>query len=220
MLSEECVLMGYHSFQGTTQVHFKNELKPLKQFLDGHFNGSTDTIKMYSFFLSGNIIDEIDLRCDISIDLPDFSKCNLLRNKKAIASEIRELFNRYPDDDDDYYVTEQVYEENSLKQFVKFFHTKIYALSDRRAEELLQDRIWQEDNRLHLCLFKYSLEKLKDAWEQETKHNAEMYAEYNRRLELTRVKCLEEADIIGLTISGAVRYHKAPNSSKIKDLCY
>ena len=194
----------------------QKRIEALKQFLDGHCNCTVDTAKMYSFFLSENIIDEIELHFDIFIDLPDFSKWGLVRKEKTVDNDtIRELLDRHRDDVD-FNTIELVYDEKSLKEFVNFLYTKVQPLSDKRAEELFEDRYWRENDRLHLRLFKYCLEKLKDAWHKEMEHIAEKHAEYNRRVELTRVKCLQEADVIGLTISGAVRYHKALTQIKSK----
>ena len=164
----------------------------IRKFLDGVYGGSKDTIKIYSYFLSVSIIHEIWLLCEISISLPDFAKWGLKKQK-------------FNDDSEAGYGV--CYEKKSLNKFVKYLHDKVYCLDDKEAKELLQTEYSNPDD--DLALFKYCLEKLKNEWQAKSEYTAEKIAENIRRHEQIKVKCLQEADVIGLTITGAAKYSKA-----------
>ncbi len=192
----------------------QNRLKHLTDFLNGR-NPSISSVSMYSFFLSEAIIEELRWHCDIyEMVVPVLSQLVPKKTEKNPFHDYIKAERHLSFDDDREYT---IFEEKSLKQFVSFFK-KVASMSNKEATECLEQLA--EDGWLpydvHLRLFKYCLDKLKHAWQREAEHTAQENAENDKRIQLIRVNCLQEADVIGVTINGAAKYKAALTQVKSK----
>ena len=196
----------------------QKQLKALQDLLDGKFQPSKRNLQLYSFLLSNKIIHELYVMCGIKTDLPNLSKKGLVLTKpqdNPYHGEI-EADRQVSFDDNEAEVFEQeVYEPESLKHFVRFFKT-VQPLSDDRANQMLQEEDPIEDFP-HFQLFKYCLCMLRDAWQSEAERIAESdINEEEKDREQIRVMCLREADVIGVTTTGAAKYSSALTQVKSK----
>ncbi len=188
----------------------ESRIKHLSEFLKGSFSYSKETVAVYSFFLSEAIIDELEHYCHFTkMILPAFPKLVSKAVEENPFHDQIESERHFSLDDDQYSDSRQLFERQSLKTFVLDFQ-RIRPLSKVVANEtflvLADGKI---ENHLHLQLFKYCLNKLLFEWQQELNHVTQENAENDRHIEMIRVRCLQDADVVGLTINGAAKLNTA-----------
>ena len=116
------------------------------------------------------------------------------------------------DDDDEKEIVEQFGEE-VLNNFFEHF-AKVEPLSEERAREVAQrDSI---EPHVRLQLFKYVLKNVKTEFEEKLKMGKEREEVYEQQRRMAMIHCLQEADIVGLTTTGAAKYNSILSEIKAK----
>ncbi len=214
-VQQECRKQGICFSSSQKLLKLQRKIVAMKDFLDGKFIKSELIIKWYSYFLSGAIRGDMMEMCRFNITLPDFSnqglvkvesKFNKYSNQNSFYDKI-EADRQFEHDNVNDDGSDVLYEGESLKQFVRYFHT-VEPLSERRAQEFLQ-KCTAHENGIALQLFKYCLIKVFYAWQKEAQSTAEKSEMDNKIRHQIRMKCLRQADVIGLTTTGAAKYGSA-----------
>ena len=197
-------------------IKIQRQLAALEDLLNGEFQPSRRTLELYSFILSKNIITELKLKCGITTTLPDLSGKGLVLTKAQGNPHYDEIeADRQVSFDEEAGGFELIYDQVSLDEFVRFFK-RVDRLSKYRADQLLEGTDFIEPFP-HFQLFKYCLYKLRDAWKLEAEKIAESDMDReNRERDRIRLKCLLEADVIGVTTTGAAKYNTVLTQVKSK----
>ncbi len=213
---QECREQRIYLRSSQKLLTLQRKIVAMNDFLDGKFIKSMRNIKMYSYFLSGAICDEMMEMCSFNITLPDLSRQGLVKVKpnkdrmyrNPIQDQIeaeRQVFFEHDNVNDD--GSAALYESESLGQFVRYFHT-VEPLSEKIAHKFLRNRTVYED-KVAFQRLKYCLIELCRAWQKEAQCTAEKSEVDNQKRHLIRMKCLRQADVIGLTTTGAAKYGSA-----------
>ena len=116
------------------------------------------------------------------------------------------------EDDDEKEIVEKFGKEMLETFFEKF--AKVEPLSEERAREVAQrDSI---EPYVRLQLFKHSLKNVKTEFEEKLKMGKEREEVYEQQRRMAMIHCLREADIIGLTTTGAAKYNSILSEIKAK----
>ncbi len=197
----------------------KSRIKHLSEFLEGTLPSSKEAIAAYSFFLSKAIVDEFKQYCHYTnMSLPTFSElASKTVEENPFHDRIESERHFSLDDDDQYSDIGPIFEEKSLKKFVCYFKkVRLLNLTDANEafKQLAKDCFF--DEYLHLKLFKYCLTKLQCEWQKELEHDTSENAHNEKCVEVIRVQCLQNADVVGLTITGAAKLNAALTQVKSK----
>ena len=109
------------------------------------------------------------------------------------------------DDDEE----DGIMQEFGRKQLCEFFETfaTVEPLTERRANEVVQLQVEDIEPYVRLQLFKYGLQSVKGELEDKLEHGKEREELYEQQRRIAMVHCLQEADIIGLTTTGAAKHN-------------
>ena len=111
---------------------------------------------------------------------------------------------RIADEEDEEKEIVQQFGENQLQDFFQQF-AKVEPLTKERANEVIQSNTIEPYVRLQL--FKYGLHSVKEELEEKLKMGKEREERYEEQRRMAMIHCLQEADIIGLTTTGAAKYN-------------
>ena len=213
-------LIPFNSKQ--SYINLKKRLQLLEGFLEGKFESNRETIAAYSSFITDSILFELEDACHIVITLPNDHTLTEWLDHWHLFRQVDQqhhsdsLHHQFEDDrrvDEDF---TPIFESRSLSTFVKRFR-RVEQLTERRAERYLESKGSTDLEGLpRLQLFKYCLLKLKDALHKDAQVSAEDLAKIEEKRELIKLKCLLDADVIGLTTTAAAKYNVALSHVKSK----
>ena len=103
----------------------------------------------------------------------------------------------------------EIVEEFGREQLHDFFETfaKVEPLTKKRASEIAQLQDEKIEPYVRLQLFKYGLHSVKEELEEKLKMGKEREELYEAQRRIAMIQCLRNADIVGLTTTGAAKYN-------------
>ena len=198
------------------------QVEALQQFLSGNFVSKHSPL--YCKILSQETLEDLEVQCDIKLFFP-----GLLQQPLGFASWLDEDIQRKVEfynqsqnedlidmnedrycDDDNFFEARDLYAilcEEDLKAFVQRFGS-VHSLSEETATQWLhsdhshQLNITVSDK---LRLFKYCLENLLKVLQKKQQISANEQRVYDMKMNEVKLKCLQEANVIGLTTTAAAR---------------
>ena len=121
---------------------------------------------------------------------------------KADEDDRREMSNSYSNLPEIHDIFQALHHEG-IQNFIHRFG-KVEPLTERRAQKfIIGDN--EIDDYVRLQLFKYCLNQLYLHHRAELKHRSKSKAKYDEDIQLIKLRCLQEADVIGLTTTAAAR---------------
>ena len=208
-------------------------IEAMGEFINGQF--CREKSQFYCYFLSRYVIEDIEDFCNLKLPCPtsfgpwhrlyynsgDFASWLdlALQNKivhfyddqnledhdylfKADNDARREMSNHCSDVPEVYDVFQALHHEG-IKNFIEKFG-KVEPLTETRAEIFL-NRQEIADTHVRLQLFKYCLKQLYLYHTAELKYCTKEQEEYDKCMQLIKLNCLREADVIGMTTTAAAR---------------
>ena len=228
-VNRRCRMLGIYCSSQLSIQKLSQRIVALGEFLDGKFN--LENCRLYCTFLANQVIGELEYCCNIvklsalngnSTSLAawlsqDFGDriYEYLQNPtcyerdfylpcKAIEDERRILADE--EDESESYVILRMLGRDAIEKFVRIFGT-VEPLSIRRACCISADEIHQVEPFIRLQLFKHFLRDLKEGLQTELQRRERCQAHYEKERELIMVQYLRQADVIGLTTTGAAKYN-------------
>ena len=203
----------------------QNLIEAMNEFINGQFY--REKCQLYCYFLSCYVLDDLEDSCKITLHHeyacksgqlaswldPDLKERISLFHQdqqdlehdyifKADEDHRREVSNTYCDIPEIHDILRALHPEG-IEKFVKKFG-KVEPLTERRARTFLSGNDHAEDY-VKLQLFKYCLKQLHLHHSAELKCRFQKHAKYNEDIQLIKLKCLQGADVIGLTTTAAAR---------------
>ena len=123
---------------------------------------------------------------------------------KAIEDERRILADE--EDDSESLLILTILGKDAIENFIRKFGN-VEPLSVDRARSIDADEIGYLEPFIRLQLFKLFLRDLKEGLQVELQQRQQFQAHYEEQRELIMVECLKQADVIGLTTTGAAKYN-------------
>ena len=225
-LQRACRHHGLHDYSIN---RLKRKIEALDELLDGKYNQLNCHI--YAYFFGQQFVWELKNFKVVKFFLNHFDT-----NLAALAwlcPEFNEAVAHYYDKqcvqpfshhqavEDDRKITEseeddmflfRILGEEVIKKFV-FNLKSVAALTDKRAHLLcsthsgVNELKWSNHNIMRLQLFKFCLEKVKPILKDALTMTELKREEFEKEREMIMIKCLKDADVIGLTTTGAAKHH-------------
>ena len=205
-------------------------VEAMHEFINGQF--CNENSQLYCYFLSRFVVEDIGDSCKLTLPCPSKSGHGLyeyggfaswldpaLQNRiahfyedrkredhdylfKADNDARREMSNSYSNVPEVHDVFQALRQEG-IKKFIEKFG-KVEPLTEMRAKEFLS---WQEiaDGYVRLQLFKYCLKQLHLHHTAELKCRLKKQEKYDKDMQLIKLRCLQKADVIGMTTTAAAR---------------
>ena len=201
-------------------------IEAMKEFMRGQFN--QENSQLYCYCLSSYVLDDIQNALKIE-SLIGEETCEefacwldpVLRSKiarfhqnkrekyyetvfgpGAEEDERREMSNSYSDHPEIHDILQAV-GHDGIRCFIEKFG-KVEALTETRARTII-DRQEETDGYVRLQLFKYCLNHLYQHESADLRYHAKKQAKYDEDQQLIKLRCLQKADVIGLTTTAAAR---------------
>ena len=215
----------HHIFNPVKSCAEKQKLvEALKDFKSGQF--CREKCQLYCYFLSSCILEDLESSCKIENlcgeqDCKDFTTwldpilARKIAQFRQDQSEIEcnaYLF-KYDEDDrrdmsNNFDLPEvhdilKALEHGELKEFIVRFG-KVEPLTEKTANTFLSGHD-QADGYVRLQLFKYCLNKLYLHYTAELKRLTKQQVKYDENMQLMKLRCLEKADVVGMTTTAAAR---------------
>ena len=204
-------------------------IEAMKEFMRGQFN--QENSQLYCYCLSSYVLDDIQnaLKIENLIGDSEEETCEqfacwldqVLRSKidrfhqnkrekyydtvfgpGAEENERREMSNSYSDHPEIHDILQAV-GHDGIRCFIEKFG-KVEALTETRAWTIIDG---QEEaiGYIRLQLFKYCLNHLYQHESADLRYHAKKQAKYDEDQQLIKLRCLQKADVIGLTTTAAAR---------------
>ena len=198
-------------------------VEALDELISGRFN--QENCQIYCYFLSSYVLEDLESSCGIKmLHFEDSSEQfaswldPVVKHKIALSHQdqkeeiIDSLFradeydrrdmSKGCDEVPEVHDIFRALKPEGIQKFVEKFG-KVEPLSEKRAQEyLFKDRA---EGFVRLQLFKYCLMQLHLHHSAELKFRVKKKAKYDEEMELIKLRCLQRADVIGLTTTAAAR---------------
>ena len=200
-------------------------IEAMNEFINGQFN--SDNLQLYCFFLSSDVLlfmeyalhivyffNEVNRESFASwLDPEVKQKMKLFYQKRednyystlfgADGDERREMSNSYSSNPEIHDIFCAL-RHDGIQRFVEKFG-KVEALTETRARSIIDRQEDQATGYVRLQLFKYCLNHLYRHESVELKSHAIKQTKYDEERLFIKLRCLQKADVIGLTTTAAAR---------------
>ena len=205
-------------------------VEAMDEFINGQF--CQEKSQLYCYFLSRYVIDDIEDSCKLTLPCPTISSGYICEYGQfaswldaALQTKIAHFYEDQKLEDHDYLFKAdndarremsnsysnipevhdifQALRHKGIENFIQRFG-KVEPLTERRADVLLKghDEI---NSHVKLQLFKYCLKQLYLHHSAELKCRIKDQEKYDKNMQLIKLRCLQKADVIGLTTTAAAR---------------
>lgn len=216
---------GYRHHNPKTLSSTHKTVEALDEFIHGELFVTTN-YQIYASFLTLDIIDRFQQYCEIEFPYYEMTSSaldfaywldediaqridnyNPYQNEDFELEVLDEDRQAYDDSESDAREVVRVLGKKGLEEFVQKLGG-VLPLQDHQAERYFDAQntdiqsMWPYGwNRLQL--YKYCLMKLLEACRKQHKYNVDELSVYEMKTKETKIKCLQQASVIGLTTTGA-----------------
>ena len=187
------------------------KIEALKDLFECKFDPAK--VKVYTSFIGA----EIRILMLSLFDFPFLSNASSQEVASWLGLDPQQniAIDRYDLDEDDRRITDEDDEENDImeefgrEQLCLFFEqfAKVQPLTKEQAKKISQLKYYAIEPYIRLQLFKYGLHSVKRELEEKLKMGKEREELYEQQRRIAMISCLQEADIIGLTTTGAAKHN-------------
>ena len=189
----------------------RQKIEALKDLLECKFDPAK--VKVYASFIAA----EIRILMLSLFDFPFLSNASSQEVASWLGLDPQQTLaiDRYDPDEADRRIAGEEDEENDImkeygrEQLCLFFEqfAKVQPLTEERAKKIAQLRDDTIEPFVRLQLFKYGLQSVKGELEEKLKMGKEREEIYEQQRRMAMIHCLQDADIIGLTTTGAAKHN-------------